>query len=185
MQAISESEMNGFDQEMLLSDFWDTMVERYKVVNNRERRNIIYKFSFLVSSRELTSLSLSSIGKRINKDHASVLHAIKQHPVNYMYDKHYREVYDQVYDSLSKKVETFTDNINGLMQQRISKLDAEMFNDVMVKVYKNKLDKQQIANDLHIETLKRDNSVLKTQLKNTRERERWLNDECLRLKNLL
>lgn len=185
MDVISDSTINALDQELLVKDFWNVMSDLYSLKNNRERRNIVYKHSFFVACRELTTLSLSSIGSVLGKDHATVLHAIKNHPHNYMYDNSYREVYDQLYDSLHTRMDDFTEGINTLIQRRINKMDVDSFSTSMITMYKTKLDKQKTAYELQIETLKRENQIVKKQLKASRNREQQLNQECLRLKNLL
>jgi len=185
MNIISESTINALDQELLVKDFWQSIADLYTLKNNRERRNIVYKHSFFVSCRELTTLSLSSIGGVLDKDHATVLHAIKNHSQNYIHDKSYREVYDQMYDSLHSRMEDFTEGINTLIQRRINKMDVDSFSTSMITMYKSRLEKQQSNYELQIESLKRENKIVKKQLKASRNREQTLNTECLRLKNLI
>jgi hypothetical protein len=185
MNIISDSTINALDQELLVKDFWSAMSDLYSLKNNRERRNIVYKHSFFVACRELTTLSLSSIGGVLGKDHATVLHAIKNHPQNYMYDNSYREVYDQLYDSLHSRMDDFTEGINTLIQRRINKMDVDSFSTSMITMYKAKIEKQKAAYELQTESLKRENQIIKKQLKASRNREQQLNQECLRLKNLL
>ena len=182
---VSDDVVRGIDQELLCKDFWDTISSMYDVTDNRQRRNIIYKHSFFVCCRELTTLSLSSIGKLMDKDHATVLHAIRNHSGKYMYDNIYRAVYDQMYDSFSQKVDTFNEGINNMINKRISRMDVDSFSTVMVKMYKDKLERQHKAYELQIESLKRERTILSKQLKTSRDRAEHLNKECLRLKNLL
>lgn len=182
---VSDDVVRGLDQELLAKDFWESILIMYDLKDNRQRRNIIYKHSFFVCCRELTTLSLSSIGKLLGKDHATVLHAIRKHSANYMYDSIYRAVYDQMYDSFSKKVESFNEGINEMINKRISRMDVDSFSTVMVKMYKDKLARQHSAYELQIETLKRENNILSKQLRTSRARAEHLNNECLRLKNLL
>jgi len=175
----------AIDQELLCKDFWTTVSSAYNISNNRQRRNIIYKHSFLVCCRELTTLSLASIGSILGKDHSTVLHAIKKHNGNYMYDKIYRAVYDQMYDSFSERVDSFNEGVNSMIEKRISRLNVESFSTIMVKMYKDKLERQQKSYDLQLDSLKRERSILQKQLKTTRDRAENLNKECIRLKNLL
>ena len=185
MNIISDKDVDTLDQEMLIRDFWNRLSTANQITNNRERRNILYKYSFFVSARELTTLSLSSIGRVLNKDHATVLHAIKKHSANYMYDKTYRGVYDMIYSELNEQMDKFNSHITDLVSKRIDRMDVDMFSMTMVKVYKSKLEKQKESHRMQVDALKRERDIIKKQLVASRKRENYLNTECLRLKNLL
>ena len=86
---LHKSIYTTLDQQLLIKSFWNKLSRKNFIIDNRERRNIIYKHSFFVSCRKLTSLSLKSIGSTINKDHATVLHALKINEINYQGKKHY------------------------------------------------------------------------------------------------
>lgn len=185
MDTLSEPAINALDQELIAQDFWKSLMDMYDLKNNRERRNVIYKHSFFVCCRELTTLSLSSVGRILSKDHATVLHALKNHSQNYMYDSIYRQVYDQMYHSFNERMNHFTEGINTLIQKRINRMDIDSFSSSMINLYKTKLDKQRQAYELQLDTIKRESAIIKKQLKASRKREQYLNNECLRLKNLL
>ena len=72
-----------------------------------------------------------------------------------------------------------------MIDKRISRLNVESFSTIMVKMYKDKLERQQKSYELQLDSLKRERSILQKQLKTSREREDRLDKECLRLKNLL
>lgn len=173
------------DQELILKDFWESLSEINGVYNNRERRNIVYKHSFFMCARELTSLSLASIGKLLGKDHATVLHAVRNHSINYLQDSHYRDVYDQMYAQLEQKMDKFNSDVSDVIERRLNNMDAEVYRTTMISMYKKKLEKQKKAHEMQIETIKKEARILKKQLKISRDREVLLNEECLRLKALL
>lgn len=173
------------DQEYIVKEYWDSYSSLHSVENNRKRRNIVFKYSFFVAARELTSLSLSSIGSMLGKDHATVLHAIRNHSLNYSQDPYYQTIYNQIYDQLSERMDEFNDGINKVLSRRIERLDSEVFSSAMIKMYKTKLEKQRKAYDLQVEALKSENTILKKHSKSLRNRVEKLNTECLRLKNLL
>ena len=52
-------------------------------------------------------------------------------------------------------------------------------------MYKKKIEKQKKAHQMQMDALKKETSILKKQLKISRDREVSLNKECLRLKALL
>ena len=82
-------------------------------------------------------------------------------------------------------MEDFTEGINTLIQRRINKMDVDSFSTSMITMYKSRLEKQKSNYELQIEALKRENKIVKKQLKASRNREQTLNTECLRLKNLI
>lgn len=173
------------DQEMVVKEFWTKLSEVNNIQDNRVRRNVIYKYAFFVSCRELSSLSLSSIGGIIGKNHATVLHAVRTHQANYMYDAKYREVYDQIHDSLNNQMTKFNDGIGEMIERRITKMDGDVYNRAVIDMYKKRLDNQNASYQLKIDTMKHEINVLRRSLKASRNRENSLNEECKRLKNLL
>lgn len=64
-------------------------------------------------------------------------------------------------------------------------MDVEVYNTTVIEMYKKKLRNQRKANDLQIDALKKEMSILRRALKASRNRENSLNEECKRLKNLL
>lgn len=97
-----------------LNTFWSEYSVKHKVVNNRERFNIIHKHAFCHISRNNTNVSLQGIASVINKNHATVLHACKKHEMNYRYDPDYRAVYDIMFAD----IEDFL-LINGIVPKSI------------------------------------------------------------------
>ena len=185
MKSVQTVIQKTLDQEALVRDFWNNVSQVNEVYDNRNRRNIIYKHSFFVCVRELTSLSLSSIGKQLNKDHATVLHACKKHTINYMYDGHYRGIYDKMYSQLEDLINSFNDDLTEMIERKIKNMDVELYNTAVIDMYKKKLDVQNKSYKLQIESMKKEMRILRKALKTSRERETLLNTECLRLKNLL
>ena len=61
--------------------------------NTRQRENVYARNVVFKLARELTLLSLSKIGKALNKDHATVIHGIKQFEVIRMYEPQFYAVY--------------------------------------------------------------------------------------------
>ena len=182
---MNEKAILAHDQELLVKDFWKTIVLTHNVGKSRERRNVIFRHSFFVSTRELTNLSLAAIGKMLGKDHATVLHAIKHHKANYTYDPLYRNIYDDLYASMAEMIHGHNEDIYNAIENRMKNLDLDMFNDEMIKMYKKKLETQREQFELQVDSLKRDVSRLKKQLRTTQERAEFLNKEALRYKNLV
>jgi hypothetical protein len=174
-----------FDQQVLANNYWKSMVDSHHVGSNRERRNVLYRFAFFVSCRETSSLSLSTIGRIIKKDHATVLHAIRSHEGNYRFDAQYREIYTEMHTCLSDIIGSNTEKVYDAVKQRALQINPDFYENHIIQTYKQRLDTQDREYKETIETLK--DTLLQTQKHNKilQKRMNWLNDECLRLKNLL
>ena len=182
---LHKSIYKTLDQQLLIKSFWNRLSKINFITDNRERRNVIYKHSFFVSCRKLTSLSLKSIGSTINKDHATVLHALKIHEINYLYDNKYKDVYDQMFIQLESEVKKFNQDIYHMMQARALENYPDLHTDAVVQVYKNKLEEQEKHFELKEKAYKKEINLISKQNRLMSKRNEELNDECLRLKNLL
>ena len=177
--------MNIIDQHSILSDYWQSIVELHNIKNNRESRNVMYRHAFFVACREYSNMSLKSIGKIISRDHATVLHAQKVHKNNYMFNKTYREIYDSISCVISEKINKQTEEIEALMFKRLAKSDIKLYTDSMVFMYKKRLEIEHKRHKNQTDSFKKEIKILRKQLKIHQERAENLNQECLRLKNLL
>ena len=174
-----------FDQEMLVKDYWYTIEETHNIRKNRERRNVMYRHAFFVVCRELTQLPLKSIGKVLDKDHATVLHAIRMHESNYQFDNQYRDIYTEIYTCLDDIISTSTEQVYEIIKKRTLKIDPSAFDDRMVQMYKTKFQQQEKHYEQKFSQMVREITTLKKHNKKLQERSEELNTECLRLKNLL
>ena len=174
-----------FDQQLLVRNYWSTIEETHNVGLNRERRNVLYRFAFFVTCRELSNLSLSTIGRILKKDHATVIHAMKSHESNYRFDAQYREIYTEIYSCLKDIIGENTEQVYNVIRDRAIQVDPDMYHEHIIKTYKQRLTAQEREHKESTELLK--NTLLITQKHNKTLQNRVdaLNTECLRLKNLL
>lgn len=173
------------DQFAVLEEYWDSLVQTHDIKKNREERNVMYRHAFSVACREYSNMSLSAIGKIIRRDHATVLHAVKQHKNQYNFNKQYRDTYDALSSVIADKVDRQTEEVEAIIYKRLSKVDVQTYTDSMVSVYKNKLDREQRKYEDKIDALNSELIIVRRALRNSRNREERLNAECKRLKNLL
>ncbi len=173
------------DQYAILEEYWDSLVQTHDIKANREERNVMYRQAFSVACREYSNMSLKAIGKIINRDHDTVLHAMRQHKNQYTFNQQYRHAYDAISTIIADKVDRQTEEIEAIMYKRLSKIDVQTYTDSMVSVYKSKLDREQRKYEDKIDALKSELSIVSKALRKSRRREEKLNAECLRLKNLL
>tara|TARA_R100000951_G_scaffold28045_1_gene24082 strand:+ start:2128 stop:2700 length:573 start_codon:yes stop_codon:yes gene_type:complete len=173
------------DQQMLLSDYWKTISETHDVRNNRERRNVIYRHAFFAAARSLSSLSLQSLGKILDRDHATVLHACRIHDSNYHYDKTYRSIFDSIANSMSQSIDNHAEGIENRVIERLKKIDVDLYEKSIVDRYIKKMEHLEFMHKQKIDSLKRELRIVGKQLKIHQTRAENLDKECLRLRNLL
>ena len=100
---MQEKDFLDLSQKRLASDLWVKITKNKKIpLKSRKREYVIYRHSFLVALRKYSTMSLDAIGKILGKDHATVIHACKQHEMNYKFDRDYKAVYYQVDDIVAK-----------------------------------------------------------------------------------
>ena len=80
--------------------FWRDYSKKYNFEDNRARTNITLKHAFFVACREVAGFSYAAIGNIINKDHATVLHACRNHESNIMYLASYHKIYNEIKNNL-------------------------------------------------------------------------------------
>jgi len=166
--------------------WWREYSEKSGFTDNRQRGNIILKHSFFVATRELSSLSLNEIGNIINKDHATVLHAIKQHKNNLDYLPTYPDVYQEIYYGIKKAlaikgIHREAENINDVRELRFRLVNtSERLRMKILEV--NSLMKRI---DEAPEKLKQENAFLKKHSREIHERNIRLEKELGRIKNLI
>ena len=173
------------DQQMILEDYWHRLEESHNISKNRERRNVMYRQAFLVASREFSNLSLAMIGRILNKNHATVLYACRCHETNYKYDKIYRNVFDSMAHDIGSLIESHTDDIETMVEERLSKINIDVYENSLIHMYKTKLEKAEKRYDEQLAAINRDLSIVTKQMKSYKKRAEKLNKEYLRLKNLL
>ncbi len=79
--------------ELTLQEEYDNYVIFNKIAKNREHRNVMARFAFMVAAREI--YNTLQIARVMDKNHATVIHAWKQHEINLKYDRQYLHYYNQ------------------------------------------------------------------------------------------
>ena len=165
---------------------WEVFTKEKGYIDNRQRCNIIIKHSFSVACRKHTSLSLSEIGGVINKDHATVLHACRNHDSNCLYLNNYKSTYTEIESRLLQTM-YYKDDV---AQAEALATTQELRNRLVAtsqrlrqKIYEIKHLKE------HSSTLpyriERENLFLKKHAKEVHDRNKKLEKELARIKNLI
>jgi hypothetical protein len=169
-----------------VNKFWNRYTKSKGYIDNRQRCNIIIKHAFSVACRKHTSLSLSEIGGVINKDHATVLHAGKNHDANIKYLANYERTYKEVERELLQTM-YHQDDISSAEEIHTIKELRERLIMISQKLrYKilelNYLYKQESSLPIRMEE---ENTFLKKHNRELHERNKRLEKELARVKNLI
>jgi len=184
--VFNDKEVIGMITQDVLAVFWNTHAQKYNIKNTRERINVIHKHSFFHIARNNTTLSLASIGGVLGKDHATVLHACRQHESNYKYDPSYRVVYDDMFVNMEDYLLE-----NGVVPQSVHKtFDVDDVRDIHFKflsVSRKLRDKIKELDSLKksVEVKVKRAEHYKKHFNNMESRIHKLENELKRVKNLL
>jgi len=184
---LNDRQIKGLITQDMLAKWWNKHSEQYKIRNTRERRNIIHKHSFFTIARNSTTLSLASIGAILGKDHATVLHAWRNHESNYKYDPSYR----MIFDDMCVSIEDFLLD-NGIVPKSMDShtIDQNDVRDIHFKflsVSRRLRDKIREIDSIHksVELKVKRAEALTTHFSGMQSRIHQLENELKRVKNLL
>jgi len=184
MNRQIEREFHKMISIQALKNFWTDYATKHKVVNNRQRHNIVRKHAFSHIARTNTSVPLSGISRILDKNHATILHACNKHEGNYLYDPDYRLVYDDMFGEM----EDFL-LVNGVVPKTIHPTVSEVEDvhfrlvDVSRRIRNKIKELDDYRKSVEVEVSKIEH--IKSHSKSLQERVWKLEDDCRRMKNLL
>jgi hypothetical protein len=169
---MNEDLLLEYSQQKALYKLWDRIKKENDVAEvSRVRKNVIYRHSFLVSARKNSTLSLSEIGRIMNKDHATVLHACKQHDTNYRFDINYKSVYYIVNEMVRTEMTQFNVLGEDLLDENLHK-NKDVRNRMMKIARRNReliVENQVLAKEIealrkYSKEVSNENSALRTKI---------------------
>ena len=113
---------------------YDHYKDVFNVGADRKRENVLLRHAFMVASREM--YTCQAIGEVMGKDHATVVHAVKNHEMNYRFLEQYRQGYNFATKQIQKLAEMMdevypdtktmyiTENIR--LRQRVQELQEKL-----------------------------------------------------------
>jgi len=177
--------MIAIEYQISIQNIWDNAVAEYDIKPTRERLNVIYRHAFFVACMDNTTLSQKSIGRVVNRDHATVIHARKNHTWNLLKEPRYTDAYRYFSELLSRTSELHDDIVQNILETEKIRIPNRNMISSYTEIYDNKIKRLQAKYNTELETLRYENKTLRKGFKQQCERNEVLNAECLRLKNLL
>lgn len=173
------------DQYLMIKQLWKEMVQKHDIIDNRRRENVVWRHAFSVACLEYTSLTLQKIGGIISKDHATVLHAQKQHEGNYLYDDRYKQAFIVCSTEIEFLMDKYQDVMQEIVSKRIIELNIDKSVENVVTGYQKRLKRMDEAYKREVYQLNDRIQKLTKQFNIVNERNTILNEELKRVKNLL
>jgi len=178
-------DLTVIDQFLMVKAFWKELESKYSIGKGRHRDYVIWRHSFSVACVENTTLSLMKIGDIINKDHASIIHATKQHEMNYLYDTVYQQRYLELTEELSELIARYQEVMQDNISKRVVNIHGEKSVENLLGGYTKQIQRLKTKHSNDTNGLKKEIEFISRQLKTMKERNKFLNDELLRIKNLI
>ena len=180
----TKMQVSVYTEQKVLMDLWDQIFKANNLTDTRERNNVRYRQAAMTSMREHGNLSLTSIGSIFNRDHATVLNAMKNHKSDINYDKLYR----QIYFSIEKLVKDTLDEYDLRYMEIDKDLDRTMDYHTVVNIYRKhmaELDKEKYSLSIELEEIKTKYKNLSNQFQILSNRNNSLNELVKKYKNLI
>jgi len=173
------------DQKMFIKTLWKEIQQANQIRDNRIRENIRWKHAFMCVVSEQTVLSLKEIGRVLNKDHATVIHARKMHESNMMCDERYRNIYNMISAEVEETLDQYQDQIFEVVRNKQLPNNGAAIEETIFSMYEERIESLKKRHKKEILQLKSENSILTKEYQRALLRAQGLNEECKRLKNLL
>lgn len=169
-----------------VSNYWKRFTLKNDYVDNRQRCNIIIKHGFAVACRKHTNLSLSEIGGVVDKDHSLIVHALKNHDSNMKYLHNYERVYKNIVKGLLKSLNYEGDIADAKELSTMSELRERLVDTsrrLRMKIMElNHVYESKASLPIRLEE---ENRFLKKHNRDIHERNKKLEKELARVKNLI
>ena len=116
--------------EILLQEEYNQYVYANNIKDNRQHKNVMARFAFMVAARDLfTTLEIARVTR---KNHATVIHAAKWHDQNLKYDRAYPRYYQVCLDMMQRlgggqeSPEQSLSRENAMLIERVNNLRQEL-----------------------------------------------------------
>lgn len=116
--------------EILLQEEYNQYVYANNIKDNRQHKNVMARFAFMVAARDLfTTLEIARVTR---KNHATVIHAAKWHEQNLKYDRAYPRYYQVCLDMMQRlgggqeSPEQSLSRENAMLIERVNNLRQEL-----------------------------------------------------------
>lgn len=178
-------ELVVIDQYLMVRNLWNELARTYSITESRDRSNVIWRHAFSVACIENTTLTYQRIGEVLKRDHASIIHAVKQHESNYLYDNIYKQRYVELSAELEELMARYQSEIKESISKRIIDINGDKSVERVIGGYEKRIERMKARYDQDTNDLKNQIAIMSRQLNMLTDRNNTLNQELKRVKNLI
>ena len=171
----------------LIESQWNQIRKKNRIGDSRVLNNVIYRQAYMMACLEHTKLTLKSIGKIMNRNHATIVYAKKQHLDNMNYTLGYPQIFMEFSKMVEQLVCKYDKNENDAMMDvlQFSGTTSEEIVSIMKKKNRMHLKRVEESYERKFQQFKHEMKVLKRHNIKLQIRLYEVEAEAKRLKNLL
>lgn len=167
----------------LVSKMWEREMQINGIaVKCRERKHVMHRHAFMVAVRDCTKLTYAEIGRVMRKNHATVIHSLKQHETNMRFDHEYKPVYEAYCIELSAISDMLIEDGDIFYPKDANEMRLRLIN-MSKRIRGHIVEKKEL--ELKLIKVKRERKYLKDHNVDLLKRNDFLDSELKRLKRLL
>ena len=171
----------------LIESQWNQIRKKNRIGDSRVLNNVIYRQAYMMACLEHTKLTLKSIGKIMNRNHATIVYAKKQHLDNMDYTLGYPQIFMEFSKMVEQLVCKYDKNENDAMMDvlQFSGTTSEEIVSIMKKKNRMHLKRVEESYERKFQQFQHEMKVLKRHNIKLQIRLCEVEAEAKRLKNLL
>ena len=171
----------------LIESQWNQIRKKNRIGDSRVLNNVIYRQAYMMACLEHTKLTLKCIGKIMNRNHATIVYAKKQHLDNMNYTLGYPQIFMEFSKMVEELVCKYDKNENEAMMDvlQFSGTTSEEIVSIMKKKNRMHLKRVEESYERKFQQFKHEMKVLKRHNIKLQIRLCEVEAEAKRLKNLL
>lgn len=164
---------------------WTSIVRKNQIENDRSRKNVVWRHAFSVACTEHTYLSYEKIAAIMKRDHSTIVHTLKQHPINYSQDTEYRTAYNLIAELFDQEFKEAFISQSRQLERVARRSTSELAIEKMKQNYRKGIERNQTKYENQIETQKEELRILRAHSRRQKTRIQELELEIKRIKNLI
>ena len=166
---------------------WNQLQKKYSIEDTRDTSNVIYRQAYMMACLENTNMTCVAIGKFMNRDHATIVYAKKQHFTNMNYTTGYAQIFKEFSKIVEGIVVRYGINENEALMDILKNSGATSQEIVRIIKQKNRKNINRIEERYvrKVEQLEHENKILKNHSLKLQSRINELDKELKRISNLI
>lgn len=167
----------------LVAKAWRREMESNGItLRSRQRKQVMCRYAFMVAARQSTYMTYAEIGDLMKRDHATAIHAIKQHETNMRFDSKYRSLYEIYTHELTSISQVLLEDGSVISSDDPSEIRLRLMN-LSKKIRGHIIDKKEL--EVKLVKVRNEKDHLREHNKELIKRNDFLSEELIRIKRLI